>query len=114
MKIKLTQTDLARILTAYFRYPVTEVVVLDKSHLASRIMATMGVKLERNVTPLSTFISDKILAIKSLRETIHEILKQPEGEYYGLAQSKFAIENWYNWIVGVSNTGEIPELTSSQ
>ena len=103
MKISLTKKELLSILTQHFGQDVSEcVIVKGPSALSSYLERRMTEKFGKpRFEP-----GRKIEAIKYLREIIHDQSK----ETLGLADAKWACENWNRWIVFIQTFKRMPVI----
>ena len=103
MKISVTKRELQSILSGYFKTNVTEVEVYEpSSELLNLLKAKIGVSIS---------LAQKIPSIKSLRE----LCSNPQvvgvvGYSLGLAEAKWAVENWSQFLGFVESTGRIPTI----
>jgi len=101
MKLSLTKKELLDVLTKHFEHLVTEcVIVKGPTTISNYLESRMTEKFGKVRFPGER----KIEAIKYLREILYDRLK----DTHGLADSKWAIENWDRWIEFVKIHGRMP------
>lgn len=104
MKISLSKPELLAIVSAELGYKVTEITITKQSTLhldiEAKVSQDIGVSGGLNHTLVNR--GDlKIPAIKSLRSHVKDM---------GLAEAKWAVENWSQWIDFVKVNGKTPKL----
>ena len=105
MKVILTKTELETVMTRIMGIPVEEVIIEDAEKPTKNL-----VEILTNAVEKFRFTSDqKILAIKSLREAA-----QSTGRFLGLADAKYAVDNWGEFIAFVRKYETIPSDDFSQ
>jgi len=110
MKITVDKSELLSILTAHFGRPISDVVITKEPKKAGRIMEALreeinGMAAEHlaNNEALQSFLrrpDKKILCIKALRAVTGE----------GLAESKWAIEHWTEWLACLRQKNRLPKV----
>lgn len=112
MKIAVTKPELLQILSAHFNQDVTECTITKPiAILAKRIEAALCTKLGlKRVTQTALSGSSKIPAIKIIREVI---ANNNNNNYPGLAETKWAVENWERWIEFVRQNDRLPNYQGS-
>lgn len=107
MKIQISKTELLEIMSKHFNMAVSEVVISKSPTLHLKIRENLGKALRHEVTLTEKCLNNgphKIPAIKALREL---------NPGMGLADAKFAIENWDKWIGFIQEKGRIPTIAWS-
>ena len=104
MKISLSKPELLAIVSAELGYKVTEITITKQStlhiELEAKVSQDIGVSGGLNQTLVNR--GDlKIPAIKSLRSHVKDM---------GLAEAKWAVENWAQWIDFVKVNGKAPTM----
>jgi len=102
MKVTVTKIELLSILTEHFRHPVTECVISKES---SRLWSHIECAMTKEVGAVRFSSDKKISAIRSLRALVDNM---------GLFESKWAIENWKEWIAFVKKNDRVPRITSTE
>lgn len=105
MKISISKTELLKLLTEHFNFSVTDVSInKEPSTLAQNILREMEKELgDSNVTKPDR----KILAIKAIRTILSN-----RGTFMRLAEAKWVIENWHQWIEFVKKYNRIPVINN--
>lgn len=110
MKITLTKTELLAILNQKFGPEITDVAISNPPGPAKetpffrRIINQMAMELQYPVTITVVCPADKkIAAIKALRGFVPGM---------GLAEAKWAIENWNRWITFVKGHDREPSFNN--
>jgi len=98
MKVSLTKKELLELLTKHFGYEVTECVIAKSFVLYNKLNSAMKKEIS---TP-----NNKIASIKLLRTLVHHHTKNDVG----LADAKWAVENWPKWIAFVKINNRIPTI----
>lgn len=101
MKISVTKRELQSILSSHFRVNVTEVDMLDNTPELLDL-------LNSNVGKLIPIAAEKINAIKALR-SLSSNNTNLFGYCLGLADAKFAVENWRQLITFINANGRFPK-----
>lgn len=105
MKIALTKPELLKILSKHFGEDITDLTITKGSNFHMILMEKLSKIICIPVAPAMVFPPDKkIPAIKALREVVPGT---------GLAEAKWAIENWNEWIAFVAKHGRAPEITGN-
>jgi hypothetical protein len=104
MKISLSKPELLAIVSAELGYKVTEITITKQPtlhlELEAKVSQDIGVSGGLNQS-LLTRGDLKIPAIKSLRT---------HNAGMGLAEAKWAVENWSQWIDFVKVNGKAPKM----
>lgn len=103
MIIKLTKTELLTIICAHFSIGANAPVTITDWELTGP-GKELADKLRAVLANIDYKVTQKIAAIKALRE-ITSVL----GFGMGLADAKYAVENWDKFITHVEKTGVIPK-----
>lgn len=98
MKAIITKAELLQILSKHFSMSVTEAQIVD------RMQSNLADLIEAAIRPLD-YRRDKILAIRTLRDLVEVECKHK----LGLADSKWAIENFEIFISFVRHHNRLPE-----
>lgn len=116
MKITVTKAELLEILSKHFGVEIMECTIAKPSTLAKDITDFLKDTVMKSVGTLrmatlpvnaQTWTGEnKIPAIKALREWYHGKYK----DNLGLAEAKWAIENWDQWIGFVIKRGRAPKI----
>lgn len=111
MKISVTKTELLQILSVHFNMPVTDLVISKGhmrivDHFIDKMTAEVGVRPTEHGFPPT----QKINAIKALRVVTTGPGMHGGASMYGLAEAKWAIENWARFIKEFSRLGRVPKL----
>jgi ribosomal protein L7/L12 len=104
MKIELTKSQLLAILSQHFNVTVDEVTICD---------STMADLLQREITQFYYATTQKIQAIKHLRQLSID-QKWLNGEIMGLADAKWAVENFPCFIDFVRKNNRLPQAGYSE
>lgn len=116
MRIKVTKQELLDLLTKAIGSKITEVVI-SKSDVESSIlyekieramMNEFNIILRENLVEIFTS-ENKIPAIKVLRKYLFNNGLDPQHKY-GLAWSKWVVENWNTWINFVKTHNRVPDI----
>jgi len=120
MKITLTMTEIAALVIDRYNLPSTcEIAIVgyngNEHPDAANLVAAL--RSEDCLTPLGGIRPDKkIASIKLLRELVCKSLSRIEGDstgnYCGLAQAKYAIEDWDRFLSYVRRYG-YPKMGSN-
>jgi hypothetical protein len=103
MTITLTNSELLKILSNQLGQDVTSYTIVDSgAELAEYLQA----EVRKAGNPY--YYDNKIRCIKALRAAIDEKLKAS----YMLVESKWAIENWDQFISFVKANGRIPKVSN--
>ena len=109
MKIIITQNELREIMSARLGgVSIDSVEVQDANDMGLEIVN----RLTTAAKPVSlavALVQDKIKSIKALREIVREMTTYTMG----LAEAKWAVENWNKWIGFVSEKGKIPNFNGT-
>lgn len=101
MKITVTKLELLSILSSHFNREITECTI-SKNTGPCKIELRFAKELKLSeITQSSISGANKILAIKALR-TVNPGM--------GLAEAKWAVENWEKWIGFVRTKGRAPRF----
>lgn len=100
MKIQLTTPELLAILTKHFKTTVEEIVIAN--------VPTMADIIHKAISALDYNYSQKIQAIKTLRQVGLDN-KWNDGITIGLANAKWAVENYTRFITYVRTNGNLPK-----
>ena len=109
MKVTLTKLELLQILTAHFNITVTDLVISKNyTGIVNNFLGKMAKELGLATVPEHGFSPEqKIPAIKALRNVTKD------GGMYGLAEAKWAVENWPRFIKEYTRLGHLPVLGGS-
>ena len=99
MKIEITKQDLLRFLSKRMGMEVTDVVVVSGVRMADMIRKAIG--------GLDYKFSQKIMAIKALRQLATD--EKWVEVTIGLADAKWAVENFNDFIAFVEKNDRLPE-----
>ena len=114
MKLSLGKLELLQILSDHFGVKVEDVTIVKNGGktLADRITRELTKKIGCDPGIVCTQnVSQKIPAIKMLRDimgTTNSPGLSPNG--MGLADAKWAIENWAEWIAFVAKYNRVPNI----
>lgn len=100
MKATITKAELLMILSEHFNMAVTNVEIVN------RIELTLAEKIEAAIRPLAFTSHEKILAVRTLRDLSKEDHEFPYQ--FGLADSKWAIENFDSFLSFIRHHGRLP------
>jgi ribosomal protein L7/L12 len=104
MKITVTKSELLRILSAHFNQEITECTIC-KSTGPCKIEVLLAKELGLpHITQSNISGANKIPAIKALRTVVADNL--------GLAEAKWAVENWEKWIGFVRSKDRVPKFNN--
>lgn len=99
MKIEITYSELCAILSRSFNCTVESINIINGTTLAQKCIAA--------VTKLNYKGNEKISAIKALRE-VFPCNEPNRSSTLGLAEAKWAVENWEKWIEFVKQNNRVP------
>jgi hypothetical protein len=100
MKVILTKAELLSIISKHLRVKVTD---FDIVHVGAKIVAV----LQKAIGAFDYRGGGKISAIKALRVASCEFNANKDA--MGLADSKWAVENWEQFAAFVKDNGRLPE-----
>jgi ribosomal protein L7/L12 len=112
MKIRVTQTELHALLSKALGMEVTGVVI-SKGHKAAveKFLEAMAKELGvATILPHGFSAEQKIPAIKALRTVTTGVGMWGGAAMYGLAEAKWAVENWPRFIKEFTRLGHVPKL----
>jgi ribosomal protein L7/L12 len=121
MKILLTKPELLKILSTHFDVEVTDLTVHKTAHTITKLREGLARTMVRNGhTPITDTAdltvmarqmnepSHKIPAIKALRTVVQDMGLR--SDIYGLAEAKWAVENWCQFCDYLINKGKLPKV----
>jgi len=102
MKITISKAEMLRVMSEHFRIEVTEVVISkNNSAVVDNFLTKMAKEMgTTNITEGMLGGANKIPAIKALRTVTS----------YGLAEAKWAVENWGAYIKAYTKFGRQPKI----
>lgn len=131
MKISLTKTEMCDLLSKALQTPVTDFSVLKGPKITKPVIVNiplytniaegMGKALRVAAMDVSLAVTSpnrKIESIKALRAVTCELSKKSvedqnsklPGDIMGLAEAKYAVEDWSKWINFVLMNNKYPKL----
>ena len=103
MKVTLTKPELLNIIAKYLRVKVEDFELVAEPTPLPEIVPT----LREAVESVSYRGTAKIQAIKNLRMVASQFMPN-KGEQFGLADAKWAVENWEKFIAFVVENNRLP------